>query len=159
MPDPSALERARQRLTGGRAWNAAASRRPGSAVVRQAECRFAGDPAQVSAARRFVAELLGGSSAPADDVVLVTSELVSNAVLHSATRRPGGKFTVRAEVRPRRYVRVEVEDEGDPWIRDGKDDERMHGLGIVSSVARAWGRDGSPAAGWIVWARLDWPGA
>ncbi len=42
----------------------------------------------------------------ADDVILCASELATNAVVHSDSRKPGGKFTVRAEVIPRRYARM-----------------------------------------------------
>jgi serine/threonine-protein kinase RsbW len=109
-------------------------------------------------ARRFVAGLLGDGCPIVADVVLVTSELASNAVMHSDTRRPGGKFTVRAEVLPQQYVLIRVEDEGGPWAPRAPDDERAHGLGIVSTVADAWGREGNSATGWVVWARLGWSG-
>lgn len=144
-------------MTGAHARHAVAAGKRGEAVVWQAARRFVGETAQVSAARQFIGGLLGEGCPLADDAVLVISELVSNAVLHSETRRPGGKFTVRAEVCPDRYLRVEVEDDGGPWAQRGSADERMHGLGIVSALTEAWGRDGSPATGWIVWARLRWP--
>ena len=51
----------------------------------------------------------------ADDAVLSLSELAGNSVLRSRSRRPGGTFTVRAEVRDGNYVRAEVRDEGSPW--------------------------------------------
>jgi two-component sensor histidine kinase len=88
------------------------------------------------------------------------SELASNSVLHSASRRPGGAFTVRAEVRHGDHVRVEVHDEGGPWAeRRGTGDGRLHGLAIVRSLAADSGTDGNALTGWIAWARLDWPPA
>jgi anti-sigma regulatory factor (Ser/Thr protein kinase) len=125
--------------------------------VRQAADSFPGESAQVRAARRFIAGVLGMDGPAVDDIILVTSELVSNAVLHSNSRL-GGKVSIRAEVRPHEYVRVEVEDEGGPWAPLEPGGRRMHGLGIVSTLALTWGRDGSPETGWVVWARMPWPG-
>jgi anti-sigma regulatory factor (Ser/Thr protein kinase) len=65
-----------------------------------AECAFAGEAAQVGVARRFVAGVLAGVWPDVDAAVLLTSELAANAVLHSASGKPGGKFTVRVVVEP-----------------------------------------------------------
>ena len=46
--------------------------------------------------------------------MLCVSELATNAVLHSASRNPGGTFTVRAAVFDG-CVRIEVEDNGGAW--------------------------------------------
>lgn len=54
---------------------------PGEPEVNQAECRLAGEAAQVGAARRFVAEFLGGDWPALDAAVLLTSELAANAVV------------------------------------------------------------------------------
>ncbi len=114
---------------------------------------------QVGRARKFLALALEGCPV-ADDAVLCLSELASNSVLHSASRRPGGVFTVRAEVRPGDHVRIEVRDEGGPWAgRRGSGDGRLHGLAIVRGLAADSGTDGSALTGWIAWARLDWPSA
>ena len=129
---------------------------PDEPVMKQGECRLAGEAAQVRAARRFVAELLGDDWPDVDAAVLLTSELAANAVLHSASGRPGGKFTVRATLQPRDYLWVEVEDEGGPWTQASGDGEPGHGLDIVSTIADDWGKDGSSMTGWIVWARVDW---
>ena len=149
---------ARRSLPGGGAWTAMVPGTPGEAAVTQAECGFPGEAAQVGAARRFVAELLGGEWPIVDEAVLLTSELATNAVLHSRSGLPGGKFTVRAEVRPRDYVWVEVEDEGGTWRERDGDGEPGHGLDIVSRIVDDWGKDGGPVTGWVVWARFDWPG-
>ena len=53
----------------------------------------------------------------ADDVIICASQLAANAALHSHSRLPGGTFTVRAAINPgRHYIRIEVEDNGGPWI-------------------------------------------
>src|ERR1035438_10737836 len=66
---------------------------------------------QVGHARRFLADILAGYPA-ADDAVLCLSELASNSVVHSASRQPGGTFTVRAAPHHGGRTRVEVEDQG-----------------------------------------------
>ncbi len=116
---------------------------------------FPARPDQVSQARRFLAQALEGCPA-VDDAVLCLSELASNSVLHSSSRRPGGAFTVHAEIQPGGYVRVEVRDEGGPWDERPRPDGRPHGLAIVRSLAADSGTDGDALNGWIAWARLDW---
>jgi hypothetical protein len=119
---------------------------------------FPARPEQVGRARKFLATALGGCPA-ADDAVLVVSELAGNSVLHSASSRSGGAFTVRVEVRHGDYVRIEVRDEGGPWDERPCADGRVHGLAIVRALAVASGTDGDALSGWITWARFDWPGA
>ena len=74
---------------------------------------FRASPDQVREARRFLAQVLGDCPT-AMDAVACLSELVTNSVLYSNSRRPKGRFIVRACLRPA-GVRVEVEDEGGPW--------------------------------------------
>jgi len=45
--------------------------------------------------------------------VLCLSELAANAVRHSASRHPGGTFTVSARIHPGSHVHIEVTDSGD----------------------------------------------
>ena len=94
----------------------------------------------------------------ADDVILCASELATNAVLHSDSGKPGGKFTVRAAVIPRHYARIEVEDSGGRWLTAilEPDPSHGHGLDIVSALAADWGIDGDHRAR-TVWARFAWP--
>jgi hypothetical protein len=118
---------------------------------------FPARPEQVARARKFLALALAGCPA-VDDAVLCVSELASNSVLHSNSRRPGGVFTVRAELQHGKHVRVEVHDEGGPWNESpGLDDGRPHGLAIVRSLAADSGTEGNALTGWIAWARLGWP--
>jgi anti-sigma regulatory factor (Ser/Thr protein kinase) len=114
---------------------------------------FPGTPEQAGKARRFLAAVLDNRPA-ADDAILCLSELASNACLHSRSRHPGGRFTVRAELNAQE-LRVEVCDEGGPWVWPSQPDEHGRGLLIVASLARAWGRAGDSEYGWTVWFEMD----
>jgi serine/threonine-protein kinase RsbW len=109
---------------------------------------------QVQVARAFISAILAACPA-VGDAVLCVSELATNAVLHSASRDPGGTFTVRASIFGD-CVRVEVEDNGGTWDEYPHSDSRPHGLDIVRELAADCGRDGGPLAGWVVWVRLQW---
>jgi serine/threonine-protein kinase RsbW len=102
---------------------------------------FRASPDQVGEARRFLAQALGDCPT-APDAVACLSELVTNSVLYSNSRRPGGRIVVRAFLRPA-SLRVEVEDEGGPWERrHGHDDQRGRGLAIVDALATDWSVSG-----------------
>lgn len=93
----------------------------------------------------------------ADDAVLAASELATNAVMHSHSREPGGRFTVRAELYAGDYLWLEVEDGGGPWTGQFRSDECGRGLTIVAAVSSDWGVEGDALAR-VVWTRFDWPG-
>ena len=90
------------------------------------------------------------SDAGCHDVLLLTSELVTNAILH-------GRSEVRIEVACVDFhVRVTVHDENsrrpvmvteDPDALDGR------GLALVAAMSSAWGVDEEPA-GKAVWFEL-----
>ena len=118
---------------------------------------FPGTPNQVREARKFLAAALDGCPA-ADDAILCISELASNSILYSNSRRPGGTFTVRTEVHDGDYVWIEVEDKGGTWHERPHRDSRPHGLDIVRELSAQCGKDGDELTGWIIWARLDLAG-
>ena len=109
---------------------------------------------QVQVARAFISAILAACPA-VGDAVLCVSELATNAVLHSASRNPGGTFTVRASIFDD-HVRVEVEDNGGTWDEHPYRDNRSHGLDIVRALATDCGRDGDLLTGWVVWVQLQW---
>lgn len=93
----------------------------------------------------------------ADEVVLLASELSANAVAHSASGGPGGKFTVRLQHAPGQYVRGEVEDEGSGWEGSLRDSARdASGLLLVMEFASACGVDRGPDGHQVVWFRVDY---
>jgi serine phosphatase RsbU (regulator of sigma subunit)/anti-sigma regulatory factor (Ser/Thr protein kinase) len=116
------------------------------------------EPTSGAAARRFVERTLTGVPADPerfDTVVLLASELVTNAVLHAAA-----PSEVRVRVRHGR-VRLEVHDPSPhlPGPRS-RDSNAATGRGIllVEALADAWGverGDGVTDLGKTVWVELD----
>jgi hypothetical protein len=130
-----------------------------SAVDRRTFTRsYPGERGQPRMVRAALALLLEGCPR-ADDAVLITSELAANAVVHSNSGAPGGRFTIGVEVHYGDYVWIEVQDQGGPWIRRADRDGEVHGLDLVDALAGAgnWGIDGDPEHGHITWVRVDWP--
>ena len=117
---------------------------------------FPGTADQVRRARSAVAAALDCYPL-ADEAVLCVSELVTNAIRHSASGWPGGTFTVGAEIWPGRSVHVEVHDQGGPWQSDQDPDGRVHGLGIVAELAAGFSVRTAAAGGRIVRACFGWP--
>jgi anti-sigma regulatory factor (Ser/Thr protein kinase) len=118
---------------------------------------FPATAAQAGEARRFLSAILDGSPAT-DDVVLCMSELVTNAIIHSHSHKPGGHFAVHVQMCAG-ILRVEVRDEGGPWTWPVRRRDGRHGRGllIVDQLARDWGRSGGSVAGWTVWFECDVP--
>lgn len=116
---------------------------------------FPGTRDQVAHARKFVARVLDGNPV-ADDAALLTSELGTNAVIHTASGK-GATFGVSVHVKPD-LVRVEVWDAGamTPPIARPPDHEREHGagLGVVELIATRWGHHGDEN-GRVVWFELE----
>ncbi len=104
----------------------------------------------------FVGQVLGGCPV-SDDAVLLTSELVTNAITHTASGK-GGKVTV-TEYRADTRVRIEVRDDGSdeiPVVRPrGDARDSGYGLGLVELMAHRWGHRGG-RRGRIVWFMLEW---
>ncbi len=114
---------------------------------------FPGTLDQVTRARRFLASLVG-QSAPAGDTILCLSELVTNAIMHSASGQPGGFVTVRAVLTPSRLL-CEVTDQGGPWrLAADRDGQSGRGLVIVEALATSFGITGDDA-GRTIWFTMD----
>jgi anti-sigma regulatory factor (Ser/Thr protein kinase) len=116
-------------------------------------------PKNVRRARAFVAEVLGPDHPCADVAVLLCSELVTNAVLHSDSGRVGGTVTVVvADLTA--SVQVEVIDEGSassiPVVRGDTYAADGHGLFLVENLADQWGYECDEAAT-SVWFRVTAP--
>jgi anti-sigma regulatory factor (Ser/Thr protein kinase) len=113
-----------------------------------------GRPEHVREARAFVAKALGDLHAGVDNAVLLTSELVTNAVMHSSSRCAGGSVTVLI-VESDGGVRIEVADEGSdlsaPVVRGDVYASDGHGLFLVQTLADQWGyvRDNGGTTVWF----------
>ena len=115
-----------------------------------------GQTRNVAEARAFVARALGPGHVCCDVAVLLCSELVTNAILHTASGRPGGTVTV-VVLRLAGAVRIEVIDHGSasstPVVKGEVLAPDGHGLFLVNQLADSWGyvRD---QVGTTVWFRL-----
>ncbi|MCK2218836.1 ATP-binding protein [Actinomadura sp. ATCC 31491] len=100
-----------------------------------------GAPSQVAKARGIVTEALGRDHPLYDDVVLLTSELATNAVLHTRSGA-GGSFTVTV-TSSQSVVRVCVEDagsDGPPCVcRTGTQSTSGRGLPLIEALSHRWG--------------------
>ncbi len=115
-------------------------------------------PTSPGEARRFVGEVLRDHGVATDEVLeaalLLTSELVTNAVVHAE-----GTINVDEDL-DLTAVRVEVGDASleSPTARGTDPDETSgRGLHLVDAMARAWGVDRQDEAGKVVWFELDVP--
>ena len=116
----------------------------------------------LSGARSFVRKAIGADNPAADVAILLTSEIVTNAVVHSDSRRAGGTVVlVITEISG--GLRIEVADngsdrstpvvKGDAYASDG------HGLYLVQALADQWGyvRDETGTTVWF-WLSAAAPG-
>jgi anti-sigma regulatory factor (Ser/Thr protein kinase) len=123
-----------------------------------------GRPEEVSGARAFVARTLSAvGKTPAvdnDAATLLTSELVTNAILHTASGALGGTVTI-VVVDVAGGVLIEVIDDGSagtPVVKDDLLTDDGHGLYLVQQLTAQWGYRRDPA-GTTVWFHLPshWP--
>ena len=116
---------------------------------------FPGRPDQAASARRFIAAVLTRCPA-ASDAILLTSELVANAIQHTATGAGGG-FEVAACHYPD-GLRVTVTDDGSDSTPALVSHTALatsgHGLLIVEVLADRWGHWGNRRS-LSVWFEID----
>jgi anti-sigma regulatory factor (Ser/Thr protein kinase) len=111
-------------------------------------------PAAIGRARHDVEDALnqtGLDPHTSGDLMLLVSELVTNAVRHARSER----FEVRLDVGPEK-LRLEVHDEGagfQPEIAPTEDGTGGYGLYIVDRLADRWGVERD--SGGVIWLELD----
>jgi two-component sensor histidine kinase len=106
-------------------------------------------PSSSGAARRFVEEMLAGHDDDAKaTAVLLTSELVTNALLH-------GRFPCSVTVAwGDDTIRVEVADRSDALpapVEAPEDADAGRGLIVVEALAKRWGAHPRSHGGKVVW--------
>jgi anti-sigma regulatory factor (Ser/Thr protein kinase) len=127
----------------------------GTSAEAELHARLATDPGEVPRARRMVADVVTAWAVPADlDVVLLlTSELVTNALLHGSP-----PLELRAFPLPQ-GLHVEVRDgaagrDPRPQHRLAQDDLTGRGLALVELLSDRWGWR-QVAYGKLVWFEVD----
>jgi len=102
----------------------------------------------VPQARRFARTTLEGSSVDVDTVVLLVSEVVTNAVLHA-------RSAIRLTIEDREdVVRIEVHDESPMPPRMQRfrlASATGRGLRLLEQLSLAWGVEPGTGTGKIVW--------
>ncbi|MEU6060469.1 SpoIIE family protein phosphatase [Streptomyces sp. NPDC047097] len=132
-----------------------------SVITARAAATFEPVGRSVATARAFVRDTLQGwgHTDVVDDAVVLTSELVTNAVIHAGTSADvlclRTEHSVRVEVADR-YPEREVPLQGSgPAVAD-PDRENGRGLMLCAALATRWGVDYSPTRK-HVWFQLDLP--
>jgi hypothetical protein len=127
--------------------------------VLQVQLEVGADPAEVGRARRWARSRLAGSGIGADEpvaetLILLISELVTNAVVHTGCPAVLRMLFPTAPAAP---VRVEVADASrtPPHPRHARRDETGgRGLELVDGLADRWGWQ-PEGAGKRVWCEVD----
>jgi len=101
-----------------------------------------GRPEHVREARAFITKALGDRYPMTDVAELLTSEVVTNAVMHSNSRRPGGTVMI-VIIEMAGGIRIEVSDGGSdqstPVVKGDVYASEGHGLLLVQALADQWG--------------------
>jgi serine/threonine-protein kinase RsbW len=111
-----------------------------------------------SAARLLARQLLGEGDPAAETVMLLVSELVTNAIVHSRSGAPGGTVTV-ALCPVSAGILVQVRDDGgpsEPCLAEIGTDGAEHGYGLllVDALADSWGTIPGPDSR-VTWCRVS----
>lgn len=98
-------------------------------------------------------------------LVLVVSELATNAWTHTASGAPGGRVKIQMRHLPKHVIHLAVTDDGPrpgqpaclPRLSPCSDDLRVGGRGLhlVDRLSVGWGWTGEPGMPLTVWAHVD----
>jgi anti-sigma regulatory factor (Ser/Thr protein kinase) len=115
-----------------------------------------GRPEHVRDARGFVARLMDHHRTDADIALLLTSEVVTNAITHSRSGLPGGQLELVVAWRHASLLFSVIDqgsDTGLPKAGNAQGGESGNGLLLVDRLADDWGYATRPG-GTAVWFRL-----
>jgi sigma-B regulation protein RsbU (phosphoserine phosphatase) len=100
------------------------------------ERRFSPTPESAVAARRFVGSAVQGTSVDRDNALLLTSELVNNAIMYAQS-----EFEVRVSIEDEDAVRVAVVNHAPQLLLLSREPsaEGGRGLALIDQLASAWG--------------------
>jgi anti-sigma regulatory factor (Ser/Thr protein kinase) len=121
--------------------------------------RFRRAVPEIPRCRRFVAQMVRShGTEPSDELLLVASELVTNAVRHGR-----GDIELRVDLSGP-AVRLEVLDDGHVALEEAVADppalqEGGRGLPLVSAVSQRWGAGFDERGRTLVWAEIATPRA
>jgi anti-sigma regulatory factor (Ser/Thr protein kinase) len=118
-----------------------------SHVPQELEITLDSQPESVAKARQVTGQVIDGlGEQTLEDVRLIVSELVTNAVKHG----PDGRVKVRLR-RDGNTIRGEVEDEGtSPFgLQRRAGSAGGHGLHLVESLSDSWGVEAGSARVWF----------
>ncbi len=123
--------------------------------------QFRGGADQVVQVRHWLEDLLPPCAAR-DDLIVLASELCTNAIVHSRSGEAGGQFSVDIDWVPA-LARVVVGDQGSalaPVVAAPHGDavqlgESGRGLLLVDGIADDWGAASRPHRRWV-WADVRW---
>lgn len=116
-----------------------------------------GTPESAGIARALAREVLGDGHPALETVLLVVSELVTNAIMHSESGSDGGTILLALCPAPA-GVLIQVRDNGGPWrplelVQPGTA-EHGYGLLLVDALAESWGTLAS-TQGRVTWCRIS----
>lgn len=126
---------------------------------------FGSQPTQAAQIRSWCQRGIGVPAHQAFPLLLVASELVANAWLHTASGAEGGRVKVQMRSLSGRLVRIAVTDDGPrptqpvrlPRLSPRTDAlaEGGRGLRLVDRLSVRWGWDGELGKPLTVWAHID----
>ena len=100
-------------------------------------------------ARSFVSSAVRDTRIDRMDALLLTSELVNNAIVHAQS-----EFVVRVGFTPS-LLRIEVSDDSDAPPMVGRHQPAIHGLEMVDRLVPDWGYAAGEGGGKTVWAEVS----
>jgi anti-sigma regulatory factor (Ser/Thr protein kinase) len=136
-----------------------AAREPRQRTAVLGSLTISGRPAEVAAARAFITRIMAatgkGRTVDSDAATLLTSELVTNAIQHTASGADDGTVTV-VVIDVADGVLIEVIDDGSadmPVVKSELLATDGHGLYLVQQLSAQWGYLRDPG-GTTVWFHL-----